>query len=64
MRTLLVRQDWSSTGLLSVTPGESLSETEAFPDESGAETKAERLSRYSELRWSPGSSPRPRAGGD
>ncbi len=42
MRTLLVRQDWTNTGLLSETP-----------DVSGGETKAARLKRYAELRWSP-----------
>ena len=42
LRALLVRQDWASTGCLSCTPGVS-----------DAETKAERLQRYSELRWSP-----------
>ena len=42
LRTLLVRQDWMSTGALSVRP-----------DVSGGETKAERLRRYLELRWSP-----------
>jgi len=42
LRTLLVRQDWMSTGALSVRP-----------DVSGGETKAERLQRYLELRWSP-----------
>ena len=57
MRTLPVRRDWSSTGLLSVAPGEQLSEREASPDESGVETRAGRLGRYSALRWSPGSSP-------
>jgi IS605 OrfB family transposase len=46
MRTLLIRQDWVSTGLLSVAP-----------DVSGDEAKAERLRRYSELRWSPDTSP-------
>ena len=46
MRTLLVRQDWASTGLLSV-----------GPDVSSAEAKAERLQRYSELRWSLDTSP-------
>jgi putative transposase len=46
MRTLLVRQDWVSTGLLSV-----------GPDVSSAEAKAERLQRYSELRWSLDTSP-------
>ncbi len=46
MRTLLARQDWASTGHLSIAP-----------DASDAETKAERLRRYSELRWSPDASP-------
>jgi putative transposase len=45
MRTLLVRQDWASTGRLSVAP-----------DVSDAEIKAARLSRYAELRWSPDTS--------
>jgi len=47
MRTLLIRQDWMSTGSLSMSP-----------DVSNAEAKAERLRRYSELRWSPDTSPR------
>jgi putative transposase len=42
MRTLLVRQDWTRTGLLSMAP-----------DASDNEAKAARLSRYAELRWSP-----------
>lgn len=46
MRTLLVRQDWSSTGVLSVSP-----------DVSRDETKAEILQRFSELRWSVDTSP-------
>jgi putative transposase len=46
MRTLLVRQDWARTGVLSVRP-----------DVSDAEAKAERLQRYAELRWSPDTSP-------
>jgi len=41
MRTLLVRQDWTSTGSLSVSP-----------DVSRDETKADILQRFSELRWS------------
>src|SRR6266571_554758 len=41
MRTLLIRQDWVSTGLLSV-----------VPDVSSHEAKAARLQRYAELRWS------------
>jgi IS605 OrfB family transposase len=46
MRTLLIRQDWMSTGVLSVRP-----------DVSDAEAKAARLSRYAELRWSLDTSP-------
>jgi putative transposase len=46
MRTLLVRQDWTRTGVLSVRP-----------DASDDETKAARLARYAELRWSPDASP-------
>jgi putative transposase len=42
LRTLLVRQDWIRTGCLST-----------IPDASDKEAKAERLRRYSELRWSP-----------
>jgi putative transposase len=45
MRTLLVRQDWVRTGVLSVRP-----------DASDTETKAARLARYAELRWSPDAS--------
>ena len=41
MRTLLARQDWARTGHLSIAP-----------DVSSDEAKAERLRRYSELRWS------------
>lgn len=41
LRTLLSRQDWERTGVLSVRP-----------DVSSVEAKAERLKRYSELRWS------------
>ncbi len=48
MRTLLVRQDWMSTGSLSMTP-----------DVSSVEIKAARLSRYAELRWSLDASPAP-----
>lgn len=47
LRTLLSRQDWERTGALSVRP-----------NVSSDETKAERLSRYSELRWSLDTSPR------
>jgi len=46
MRTLLIRQDWMSTGVLS-----------ERPDVSSAEIKAARLSRYAELRWSLNTSP-------
>ena len=53
LRTLLIRQDWVSTGVLSVRP-----------DVSSDEAKAERLRRYSELRWSSDTSPRASAGGD
>ncbi|AFZ33873.1 transposase, IS605 OrfB family [Stanieria cyanosphaera PCC 7437] len=47
LRTLLFRQDWERTGILSV-----------CPDVSNVEAKAERLDRYSELRWSSDTSPR------
>ncbi|MBV9230603.1 MAG: transposase [Chloroflexi bacterium] len=54
MRTLVLRQDWSTTGHLSIAP-----------DASDNETKAARLQRYAELRWSPDvSSLWPRATGD
>src|SRR5216117_1696772 len=46
MRTLLVRQDWMSTGTLS-----------ECPDVSDREAKAARLLRYAELRWSLDTSP-------
>jgi putative transposase len=46
MRTLLTRQDWVRTGVLSVRP-----------DVSDRETKAARLQRYAELRWSSDTSP-------
>jgi len=46
MRTLLVRQDWTSTGSLS-----------ACPDLSSDEAKAARLSRFAELRWTAERSP-------
>src|SRR6266705_2995519 len=52
MRTLLVRQDWTSTGQLSIAP-----------DVSSDEAKAERLRRYSELRWSLDTSHRLSSGG-
>lgn len=46
MRTWLLQQDWWSSGHLSV-----------VPDVSCLEAKAERLKRYSELRWSIDTSP-------
>jgi transposase len=46
LRTLLVRHDWIRTGCLSL-----------IPDASDKEAKAERLRRYSELRWSPDVNP-------
>ena len=46
MRTLLIRQDWSRTGQLSLAP-----------DVSDEEAKAARLQRYTELRWSLDTSP-------
>lgn len=52
MRTLLIRQDWIGTGILSISP-----------DVSDAEAKAARLYRYAELRWSPDTSPRDLSGG-
>jgi len=52
MRTLLIRQDWMSTGVLS-----------ERPDVSSVDAKAARLSRYAELRWSLDTSPRASAGG-
>jgi putative transposase len=46
MRTLVTRQDWMTTGVLS-----------GRPDGSDDETKAARRLRYAELRWSPDPSP-------
>ena len=46
LRTLLTRQDWMSTGVLSVRP-----------DVSSDEAKAAQRLRYAELRWSPDTSP-------
>lgn len=46
LRTLLARQDWARTGVLS-----------ERPDGSDAEAKAARRQRYAELRWSLDSSP-------
>jgi putative transposase len=53
LRTLLIRQDWMSTGILSV-----------CPDGSSDEAKALQRQRYSELRWSPDPSPRLQVWGD
>ncbi len=47
LRTLLIRQDWMRTGVLSVRP-----------DVSDREAKVARLARYAELRWSLDTSPR------
>jgi len=47
LRTLLARQDWVRTGVLS-----------ARPDVSGDEAKAAQRRRYAEVRWSPDTSPR------
>jgi IS605 OrfB family transposase len=58
MRTLVVRQDWMTTGQLSLAPG-SLD----GPDVSAKEAKAARLARYAELRWMPEASPRSSDGG-
>ena len=52
LRTLLARQDWTSTGVLSIRP-----------DVSDDEAKAARRQRYAELRWSLDTSPRALAGG-
>jgi putative transposase len=52
LRTLVLRQDWSTTGCLSITP-----------DTSDKEAKAARLQRYAELRWSPDASLRSLSGG-
>jgi IS605 OrfB family transposase len=51
MRALLIRQDWVSTGTLS-----------ECPNVSDKEAKAERLRRYSELRWSLDTSSSPKGG--
>jgi putative transposase len=52
LRTLLARQDWTSTGVLSIRP-----------NVSDDEAKAARRQRYAELRWSLDTSPRALAGG-
>jgi putative transposase len=51
LRALLLRQDWTSTGVLEVSPGSD------DPDISDREAKAARLLRYAELRWSLDTSP-------
>ncbi len=48
MRTLVLRQDWSTTGFVSMAP-----------DASDREAKAARLQRYAEVRWSPGVTNKP-----
>jgi transposase len=52
LRTLLARQDWVRTGVLS-----------ERPDVSDGEAKAAQRRRYAEVRWSPDTSPRASAGG-
>jgi IS605 OrfB family transposase len=52
LRTLLARQDWVRTGVLS-----------ERPDVSDDEAKAVQRRRYTELRWSPDTSPRALGGG-
>jgi putative transposase len=52
LRTLLARQDWTSTGVLSIRP-----------HVSDDEAKAARRQRYAALRWSLDTSPRALAGG-
>jgi len=54
MRTLLVRQDWVSTGSLSACPS---TERSRSADVSPNEAKAMRLSRFMELRWTAETSP-------
>lgn len=48
LRTLVIRQAWMTTGVLSL-----------LPDTSDYEAKAARLQRYAELRWSPDGKPLP-----
>jgi transposase len=52
LRTLLARQDWVSTGVLS-----------DRPEVSDGEAKAAQRRRYAALRWSPDTRPRASAGG-
>ncbi len=49
MRTLLTRQDWVRTGVLSVRPDVSDGETKA--------ARLARLARYADLRWSSDTNP-------
>jgi len=53
LRTLLARQDWASTGRLSI-----------VPDVSSDEAKALRWQRYSELQWSLDTNPALKRGGN
>ncbi|AFZ50517.1 transposase, IS605 OrfB family, central region [Dactylococcopsis salina PCC 8305] len=53
MRTLLVRQDWASTGSLSACPDDPSGSLDVSSDEA----KAMRLSRFMELRWTAETSP-------
>ena len=46
LRTLVIRQDWMTTGQLS-----------AAPDVTDSEAKAARLQKYAEVRWSSATSP-------
>jgi putative transposase len=52
LRSLVIRQAWVTTGTLS-----------KCPDVTDNETKAVRLQRYAELRWSPATSSLPLGGG-
>ncbi|HEY4388682.1 MAG TPA: transposase, partial [Ktedonobacteraceae bacterium] len=56
LRTLVVRQDWATTGQLSVAPEPSGS------DVSAKEAKAARLRKYAGLRWMPEASSSPGRG--
>jgi IS605 OrfB family transposase len=57
LRTMVVRQDWATSGHLSVAPEPSGS------DVSAKEAKAARLQRYAEVRWMPEASPPLSSGG-
>jgi IS605 OrfB family transposase len=56
LRTLLTRQDWVSTGVLSQRPVGSLA-SKGPHEVSDEEAKAAQRQRYAELRWSPDASP-------